>query len=494
MSADPPDSAPPDFAPPDFASPDFALGELMSAWAAGPAAAAAPERWAEALAPGGAEAELRLIALAAQALEVGWRPAPPGALTETALLPDLGLPFLSEPHRARFRRIVKALNGYSEDFHQILRFLAARGRVLHPLDWTPGENEEGIPDLYAPWRDWVAERAPSPEEALDAANWEEWTKAGRRRAFADLRKADPSAALALLTAKAPSLKAEERQDLVEALRTGLSEADRPFLEEVKAKDRSNAIKQLAEALLGRMELLGALSPEKAAALFYEEFLKVERKGILKRELKLSGRHKRPQDNTERLSLLIERAGLDALAAGAKASRTELAAAWPHDAWSYAVSFRALLLAAGSPAENEAAFLAICEAGLTGLGGERLGEMLDRAPEARRPALAAKALDRANGGFDDHLSAMGGQIGRAPLSLVRRTGLWTETLGLLQAAQKGEEAKFAHLLPLKLRILGGVLDAAGAAEALEDCARLGLSPADPRLDLLHLNAELPEAAP
>lgn len=474
--------------------PDFALGELMSAWASGPAAAAAPDRWAEALAPGGVEAELRLIALAGHALEVGYRPVPPGALTEAAPFPDLGLPFLSGPHRARFRRLLKEFSGYAGGLPEFLSFLASRGRTAHPLDWTPGANEEEIPAIYAPWRDWAGQRAPAPEEALSAANWDDWTKSGRRKAFVDLRKADPSGARELLTARLSSLKAEERQDLVEALRTGLGFEDNALLEDLKAKDRSASIKQLAEALLGRLALIGETSPERAAMLFYEEFVKIERKGILKRELRLVVKQKRQQVNSERSSLLIERAGLEALAARAQASRIELAAAWPYDEWILGPAFRELLLSQGSPEEIEAAFSAICEAGLHGTAGEGLGEMLDRQPEAKRLALLARALERRNAAFDDHLSAMGAMIGRAPLKILRKTPVWAEAQELLAAEIKGEQNTMANVLPGKLRTIGGVLDSAGAREALDEFARMGLSPADPRLDLLHLNAELPEAAP
>ncbi len=471
--------------------PDFALGELMSAWASGPALASAPSRWAEALAPGGVEAELRLIALAGHALEVGFRPLPSGPLTESRPLPALGLPFLTEAHRLRFRRLLKDMS-YGGDRHQLLRFLAARGRVAHPLDWTPGPNDDEIPAVYAPWRDWAAGHAPPPEEALSAANWEDWTRAGRRTAFADLRRAESAAALALLEAKFPTLKAEDRLDLADLLRQGLSEADRAFLTGIQAKDRAPNVKQLATALLARLDMRAEATPEAAAAQLFEEFVKTERKGILKRALTLSFKKKREEAARERFIALIEAAGLEALAAKAGGSRLELVKAWPHDDHLYGQFFRPLLLEQGRPEEIKAFLAEIFGMDQRQTSTHLVPEMMERLTEAEQFELLPVLFQRGQLSFDEHLSNLGLWIGRAPMALVRESRLWRQSVAMLDAELKGQGPLTQlppHLLPEHLRILGGMFDQAGAREALDDFARMGLSPADPRLDLLTLNADL-----
>ncbi|WBB63649.1 DUF5691 domain-containing protein [Streptomyces sp. WMMC500] len=119
---------------------------------------------------------------------------------------------------------------------------------------------------------WLAERAPQwapllrdgaagpalpdPRDA-DAvrALWEEGPRTGgpgtgqvRGALFAEVRRADPAGAVELLVSTWSAEKAEDRLAFVELLRTGLSLADEPFLEDALA-DRSRGVRAAAAELL-----------------------------------------------------------------------------------------------------------------------------------------------------------------------------------------------------------------------------------------------------
>ncbi|MFW6694628.1 DUF5691 domain-containing protein [Streptomyces sp. MAR4 CNX-425] len=119
---------------------------------------------------------------------------------------------------------------------------------------------------------WLAERAPQwapllrdgaagpalpdPRDAAAVrALWEEGPRAGgpgtsqvRGALFAEVRRADPAGAVELLASTWASEKAEDRLAFVELLRTGLSRADEPFLEEALG-DRSRGVRAAAADLL-----------------------------------------------------------------------------------------------------------------------------------------------------------------------------------------------------------------------------------------------------
>ncbi|MFV5998156.1 DUF5691 domain-containing protein [Streptomyces sp. NPDC056231] len=87
--------------------------------------------------------------------------------------------------------------------------------------------------------------------------WEEGLFAERVAVLGAVRAHDPASALALLTSTWPTERAEDRLMFVDSLRTGLSGADEPFLEQALS-DRSRNVRATAA------ELLSAL-PESALA-------------------------------------------------------------------------------------------------------------------------------------------------------------------------------------------------------------------------------------
>ncbi|NJP48088.1 DUF5691 domain-containing protein [Actinacidiphila epipremni] len=133
-----------------------------------------------------------------------------------------------------------------------LAFAGPRGRWLAELnpDWAyalrAGAGAVPGPEL------------PDADDQEEAARlWEEGLFAERVALLARLRTTDPATGLALLAATWKSERAEDRLMFLDSLRTGLSAADEPFLEQALS-DRSRNVRATAA------ELLSAL-PESALA-------------------------------------------------------------------------------------------------------------------------------------------------------------------------------------------------------------------------------------
>lgn len=214
----------------------------------------APAAWKE-IAAGASpdERERQLLAIAAQALDVGLRPAAPKTLKRRPPLPRLGLPLLPE----RLRPLLRAALKNAADARRkagVATLVASRGYVLHPMDWMPSASDQSSPDVYAPWIDWQASVEGlkiAPQEQLTVQNWDDFYPAARRIALGEMRRRDPAAARSLIETKAPGEPAEVRLALIELMHFGLTPEDAPFLKSLAA-DRSGKVQELAGRLLARL--------------------------------------------------------------------------------------------------------------------------------------------------------------------------------------------------------------------------------------------------
>ncbi|MCA1222653.1 DUF5691 domain-containing protein [Streptomyces sp. 8L] len=126
---------------------------------------------------------------------------------------------------------------------QALTFAGARGLWLARFnaDWKfalrGGAGSAVLPDL-------------DDEDAVTRL-WEEGLFAERVALLAALRARDARRALALLASTWPKERAEDRLMFVDALRTGLSDEDEPFLEEALS-DRSRNVRSTAAELLSAL--------------------------------------------------------------------------------------------------------------------------------------------------------------------------------------------------------------------------------------------------
>ncbi|SEG62632.1 hypothetical protein SAMN05216223_10796 [Actinacidiphila yanglinensis] len=97
----------------------------------------------------------------------------------------------------------------------------------------------------------VSTAAAAEDAAARERLWEEGLFAERVALLTRLRQSDPAGALALLRSTWRAERAEDRLMFVDALRTGLSPADEPFLEESLA-DRSRNVRSTAAELLSAL--------------------------------------------------------------------------------------------------------------------------------------------------------------------------------------------------------------------------------------------------
>jgi hypothetical protein len=225
------------------------MGAVLTRWTMGSAAAPAAAIWSGELGTEPAEAELRLLALSGQFLGVAVTAEPPAAPRVLLDIPVLALPTVPETQRPVARRILAAAKETRRKA-ELLAFLAARGRTVHPADWMPTADDEDVPDVYAAWRDWAeiaasnnATRGQTKDrlkDRLSAENWDDFWPAARRVALSELRRCDPAAARLLLEPKFAGENAEARLRLLSLLAVGLSEADLPFLETIATSDRARS--------------------------------------------------------------------------------------------------------------------------------------------------------------------------------------------------------------------------------------------------------------
>lgn len=446
------------------------LGPVLTRWTIGGSALGdAPAAWQDVV--GGDEAELRLLALSGQFLGVFVVPAPPGALQPLPDLPVLAMPPLPDPLRALARRCLKALQGGGNQ-SAFMHLLAARGRTMHPADWIPGRNDDDLPAVYAPLQDWVAGSSAhaDADEVLSEATWADFAPAARCVAFAALRRADPDAARALLASKAASEGADVRLRLIGMLATGLSAADIPYLESL-TNDRAPRIKACAASLLARLDH-GVSDTAEASELV--AFFRIETKGLLRRSRIVAPIPiKTPAQRTRRHEL-FDRVDYASFARGLGIE--DLVAAWPFgDDPQADAAFEAMAVQSASDAVI-AAMLARLTSGST-LDFMALQRLRDRLDADQRKHIA-KLILRSNHALFSHARPFvdaGADI----------DGLIATPAGsaLLAAFAAGSD------ITAEVQALGLIASQAAAQAALDRLTRAGLNAADPRLDLLRLNATL-----
>lgn len=237
---------------------------------------------------------LRLLALASQARLFGLPPAP--ADYDEAAAPADPRPVVPAPARALMLRLVSG-KGNPPDDPAAFALAVALDRLRlrpHPFDVPRMETfvrkhaeRLGPAAAGAFARD---ERAGDHGYWLEAAeldrtNWTLATPARKASFIAGLRASDPDSARELVEQQLPLEKAEVRLRLVDALATGLADADRPFFESLLA-DRAPTVKQAATRLLARLpgtgaaqaqieELLSRITPGSAGLLRKRAVLKLQ---------------------------------------------------------------------------------------------------------------------------------------------------------------------------------------------------------------------------
>jgi hypothetical protein len=464
---------------------ESSLARIRSAWTAGGSALDhCPAEWRDAVS--GDAAECAMIALAGHAGAVMFRPAPASPIEPRPLLPALPLPIVPEAVRPRLRRALTRKSAASIE-RPLVELVTARGFAMHPADWMPASRDDWAPDLYAPWLDWISgENRSEAASDLTIDTYDQWSWAERRVELAALRRRDPAAARAIIVAKAATEPAERRLKLIELLEANLSPSDGEFLASL-ANDRSDRVRALASACLAR---IGWQTDLDALATELAEMIEVQKVGLIKRRTQLSIKPLKTKPQNTRRRELFKLVSFNALARALQLEESQLLETVPDGTEEGISDFVLMVAMTGSDqARRQLLDRMMEEAAFPFAHARPLGPRLS--PEERRSILPS-ALMRDGDLFGTTLILMDSTLGEAPLSALEKSpgyaALESAVASLPKADDKTRPTIEATLESALTRI-AFLADAAAAAEIMRRTISRGLSPADPRLELLHINAAL-----
>ncbi|MGA7810141.1 DUF5691 domain-containing protein [Bradyrhizobium sp.] len=466
---------------------EASLARIRSAWMAGRSALEhCPAEWREVVE--GEHGEAALAALTGHATSVLFRTAPGSALEARPLLPALALPVMAEALRPRFRRILSAQRAGTSIERPLIDLVTARGVCVHPADWMPSPRDDWAPDIYAPWLDWVRteSKAKDANAALTIESYQHWPWAERRAALAQLRRTDPAAALAIVAAKGATEPAERRLRLLEILETSLSEADAGFLESL-ANDRSERVQAIARAYLAR---LGRSADSGDLAAELAGMVELGKVGLINRRSRLVIKSLKTAAQKTRRNELFRLVSLAALARALGVADTQLMEAPPEGPADTIDGFAQMVATTGSDAARTALLDCLLADAASPL--RHLCALAPRLSAGERRALTAQIMARDDGELDTTLSIAGRELGLVPLSAMLTAAAYKSLKELVEDALNGPDGRRTHdntMLGMALNRIALLLDAPGAADLAARVVDWGLSAADPRLDLLHLNAAL-----
>ncbi|MER9300422.1 DUF5691 domain-containing protein [Mesorhizobium sp. M0621] len=434
------------------------------------------------------ERERRLLAIAAQALDIALRPAAPQTLKRRSPLPELALPMLPEKLRPSLRAALK----HAADARyktRVAALVASRGFVLHPMDWMPAAAYQESLDVYAPWVDWQAgadgEKPASPEH-LTAENWDEFYPAARRAALADMRRIAPASARQLIETKASGEPAEIRIALVDLLRFGLGSDDVPFLKSLTA-DRSGKLRDLAGRLLARLgehDSQGVGGPEDPGTEL-AAFIAEGKSGFIRRRTTYTPEKLKSPAQERRRAELFETCNLVDLAARFGVTESDFIGAWQFGADDNADILVARMVAASG---SEAAVTHMADT-LVAEGGKPALFVLHLMPrlDSRRQRVLIRLILKDT----QHLGALSLAEGVEASWLDWADLTNGKTLPALRAAVAGSDDAVKRGVDRLLETLGFLATAAAAEKLIGDVVAAGMAPAAPSLGLLRLNASLAE---
>lgn len=464
------------------------LATMRDCWITGGAAFdLAPTAW-KTIAGGASpdEQERRLLAVAAQALDVALRPAAPKTLKRRPPLPRLALPMLPE----RLRPLLRAALKHAVDARRktrVVTLVASRGFVLHPMDWMP--SDQNSPDVYAPWIDWQASfdgGRHAPLEKLTAENWDEFYPAARRIALADMRRTESASARMLIEAKASGEPAEVRLALIELMRFDLNPEDAPFLKSLSA-DRSGKVRELAGRLLARLGEHGHLSEGGAddPAVELAAFISEGKSGFIRRRTTYTPAKLKSPAQEKRRAELFETCNLVDLAARFGTTEPEFIGAWQFGTDNNAdILIARMVAASGSDAAvTQMADTLVADSGKPALFVLHLTPRLD---SRRKRALVRLILKQAN-----YLSAINLAEGIDAGWLEWDDLSNGSALAGLRSAVAGNDEAVRRGADDILESLGFLATATTAAKLIDEVVAAGMPPAAPSLSVLRLNAALAE---
>ncbi|RWE01774.1 DUF5691 domain-containing protein [Mesorhizobium sp.] len=463
------------------------LARLRDGWISGGAVfELAPIEWKElAAASNPDEQERRLLAIAAQALDVALRPAAPKTLKRRPPLPVLALPMLPDRLRPSLRAALK----YAADAKRkarVIGLVASRGFVAHPMDWMPAASDQTAPEVYAPWIDWQASAEQGrrgEQDELSAENWADFYPAARRGALAAMRRSQPAAARLLIETKAPAESAEVRLSLIELIRIGLGSEDAPFLRSLSA-DRSGKVRELAGRMLAILGEHGEGGPDVPVAEL-AGFIEEGKAGFIRRRTTFGPAKTKSHAQEQRRAELFELCNLVDLATRFGVTESDLITGWQFGTDNNADILLSRMVAA-SGSDTAVAHMADM---LVAEGGNHVFRALQLTPRLdsrRKRVLVRLILKQAN------------YLGMLNLAESLDAGWldWDDltngqVLPALRSIIGGNDDAMRQGVHDFLEMMGFLATATAATRLTEDLIAAGLPPASPSLGLLRLNAALAE---
>jgi len=428
--------------------------------------------------------DLALLAVAAQAGQVAFRPAPAVGLTPLPVLPRLGLPVLPERHRPAFRRFFKLSKISTDEANLLLQFLACRGYTVHPADYMPARFDD-LPPCYGPWEGWGDQESRTLKVELGEDSWDDFPPAERVNALRELRQRDGTAARDLIAAKVVSMPAEQRFKVIAVLETGLHQDDTAFLERLRQNDRSAKVQALAAAFLAR---LGAVLDEAESAKELADFLEVGNKGLINRKTTVKTRKLKTGAQKARRTELFETVSLPGLAEALGVAEEALVSSWQFGNFREDSEFCGLVARTGAiPLVSALTDRVLSD---TSASAETLHALLDRlGPEDKWQRLPA-LLEKDPSVLPTAMRCAGDNLGRLGLRTLASSHFLKALLKSAgdQAADTAKTNQSAHF-QTQLFQLGLLADQEAAQNLVQSFIQADMSRSDPALLMLQFNAAL-----
>ena len=474
--------------------PGLYLSKIKNRWMIGGAATEViPEAWQpviQSAQDNGLDAELSVLALTGQLLQVAYRPANAQPLHVEQPLPVLELPSLPEKLRSSFRRLLAAQNGSNAP---LLTLIASRGYTVSPLDWMPSAKEM-FPAVYSPWLEWTSGRSSSDGETsadvLDVDSWADFLPANRRQALKALRVDAPDAARQLIEAQGLGEAAEERAKIIAVLAVGLSENDVPLLVKLSESDRSGKVKSLAGNLLAR---LGKSQSPDDDCKELADFLTVSKKGLINRKQQVSPAKIKTGAQRKRRTELLQSVPFDALAIALGLTPMALATEWLFDDRDGVSDYLTQMIV--NTAADEIIWPFTQNIMQPHAGNSITDDLLMRLKQLQDPQISSEIFQLVLDADSGYFSSAARYLTDAPGSVAFRQLCKTDGLGCLVGAAKkqaqSDNRADEHLLQEGLSNLGLIATQDAAKQLLAHFTKAGMMTADPALACLRFNAELSE---
>ena len=189
----------------------------------------------------------------------GWEPAGAEGIVPVETAPEEELPYFDKDRSQLFSRLhsTRYMLAYA------YRLTQGSGKIISPEYLQPlirraydrnnplrFEERRLLKNLVGNRGLWlIRQMGLAGEECGTTDSWDTATHGERKEMLARFRQQDPAAALELLRKDWKSEPANQRNELLECLRTNISKTDEPFIQEVLESDRSSIVKETARKLL-----------------------------------------------------------------------------------------------------------------------------------------------------------------------------------------------------------------------------------------------------